>query len=335
MKRSTIYLVILLLVLLIFPFIILGILMYNSPDLSDLENKDDESALPYNIVIHATDTTIENYGYIQLTTYKGYVDEDNPVKFIADGNGFNASLQNNTIIISVDSLSDLGENNHFLSIEFPSNAKIKLINTVPDIAIRAEAGDFKALNAQSPGYTQINSCNVAGVILSDTTYVNQISISNSNIGGLKINGKGKDLRICLSNIGTLSVSGTCKSIFFNSNNIGACSWNSENQKNADINHCTIGATVNEDVISIDINDDDEADSDVTISAFSDDTSKVRAGIRIGIANDNKNRVDISDDGIEVDSEDGDHVSVSPKGIQVNRNGQSVVSIDASGIQVND
>lgn len=335
MKRSTIYLIILLAILLIFPFIFFSILIAKSPKFSTLEEMDSDTVRPYNIVIHATDTTVKNCGSISLTTYKGFIDEDAPVNFIADGKGFHATLQDNTIIVTIDTLSETGEGLHFLTIEVPQNAKVKLINTLPDIEVAAENGDFKALKAQSSGNIRIGSCNVAGVVLCDTTHVCDIDIHNSNIGGMKINGKNKKLRLCNSNIGTLTVGGTCESLFLNSNNIGACSWNKENQQKADIHNSIIGTTVNENVISVDINDDEDADTDVTISAFSADSSTIRAGIRVDVNNDNnKSNVDISRDGIEVNGEDGEHVSVSPSGIQVSQNGQNIVSINHSGITIN-
>lgn len=334
MKRSTIALIVLLAILLIFPFIFFGIMIAKFPKISIWDEFDSEKVRPYNIVVHASDTALKNCGSISLTTYKGFVDKDEPVKFIADGKGFDAELQDNTIIVTIDSLSKAGEGHHFLTIEIPYKAKVSLINTVPGIEIAAESGDFKALKAQSSGNMRITACNVAGVVLVDTTHVCNIDISGSNIGGLKINGKNKNLQLSNSNIGTLTVGGTCESISLNNNNIGVCSWNEENQQKADINNSIIATTVNENTVTIDIDDSEDADTDVTISAFSGDSSKIRTGIRIDVNDDNRNNVEISPKGIKIDGEDGEHVHVSPSGIQVKQDGKEIVSIGYTGIKIN-
>lgn len=282
MKRSTIYLIILVVVIFITPFVFLGILISKNPDLYDVfvtEVKDVQYS--YKLVIQARDGGVGNGGHVLLTTYRGYVDEEAPVNFVTDGSGFSTSQQGDTIVIVIDSLRETGEEGHFLTVEFPKETGLELVNTDSRTEVRIESGDFRSLRLQSCGKTGIHSCNISDAVLSDTIYANSIFLSDDNVGRLRINGNVESLQIEGSNIGFLFVGGSCHRISLEKNNIGACSWSWENRQLADINDCVIGSTK----IEADTTGGDAVWDDASLTVFeasSNDSSKIQFGIRVNV-----------------------------------------------------
>ncbi len=334
MKRSTIFFIIILIMLLAIPMAFLVYTYSLMPDLGKLMEFFDENDDPlyqYTVVVTTPDTVSADNAYIAFSTYKGNVDESNPVNFINSMEGCAATLVGDTIFISIENLMHIEEDGHILSVELPYESKLFIANNVPSITMRVEGADLHALRTTSQGDVVVYSSNLGGMISTDTTAMKRLTIDNSNVGGVKVNGVNTKVFIDDSNIGALVVRNESPEIGLTNSNIGSCAWNKACNDKAVIKNCAIVTTLSEN--SIDVTIDDVADTTSSIFYLSHPDSINVSDKAIHVNSGSGDKVDISTKGVFVESAGGDTVSVSFDGIKVVSGKDEVVTIDTNGIKI--
>ena len=329
MKRSTQLIIVILLVAFVTPIIYIALVAKDALKVKDWivehVSVDDKKIYSYSLEINAADAQAVPPCNIHINTYKGVVDSLNPVFFVAAAGGVDAKCEDSHIVVTLGDLKDLVADDLCLTIEVPQNARLKIVNHVPQTHLSLVGGDYGAIYVDAKSNLMMADVNVGGVLSVDTTALKKIVVDDSNIGAMKVNGKNIELDIKDSNVGALSISGTCERIVFADGHIGVCAWNNDCATKAVIDDCSIVSRVVEDVLSVTIADF-ENESFTSVNALPDSTGAMY------IEGDDGEKVNITPTNVNVEGSDGEKVSITPLGIHVD-DGETTVEIGPGGIVV--
>lgn len=261
MKRSTIFLIIVLALAVIIPALVVGVVASKMPSLDDVIGKavqmGEKPEYTYNMTITSPDAADVTDCYIMVTTYSGSVDTLSSVNFVDPVTGVAASLNGRNIEVELTGVSDLTADGLCLTIELPESTKLVIENTLPMVDIHLSSADLSALRMASPGdFTAINA-NLGAFLGSDKSVAKELHFENCNVGAAKLNGEKATLYVAGSNIGAMTVAGDCDSVMLSNSNIGVCSWSSACGDRAVIDNCVITTHVSEGVVDITIDDGKE------------------------------------------------------------------------------
>lgn len=334
MKRSTILLITLLVVVIVAPILYLSVVISKLPSLKDwmvetIETLDADKANLYEYKMAVTSSQPIPDTYIYVTTYKGKIDSLHSVNFVAPVEGMQAELQGDSIIINLDNVKDTLSGTLLLTLELPENSNLILNNQVASLDIRFMKSDIGAVNATSLGDILIEDSNLGAFMLAKNDEAHKtIDIQDSNIGAVRLNGNNDTLEVQDSNIGAMTISGVCQAINLKDNNFGVVSWNKECNDKAVIEDCVMTVKVKENVM-----DDADDDKNARVYMIDDNGEKVEvASGAIKIDGEDGEKVDISPAGVHV--EDGETtVKITPIGVVVKENGEDIVNIGLNGVTV--
>lgn len=330
MKRSTIFLIVALAVIIIAPIIYISIAIRNIPSsfkdwvIETIEDADFESENLYNykMLITATDATAIPDCYVSVTTYEGAVDSMRSVHFIDPADGVSAVLRGDSIIVMLDKIDSLVGEGLCLTVELPRSSDLKIYNDVPNADVRLQYASVGAMLVSSLSDFSVSDSNVGVLSGSDCIVSKRLDIENSNVGAMKINGDNLSLRVDDSNVGAMDIMGTCSAIELSDSNFGVCSWNDACRDMAVIKDCTITSHTHAGAVTIKTDDEGKT---IVMSGDADTSS----GVQVESGSD---KVDITSSGIHVETEDGEKVNVSPTGVQVVTEDETV-QITPTGIVV--
>ena len=354
MKRSTILLITLLVVVIVAPIIYISVVISKLPSFKDwvveaVETLDSgqENLYEYKMLVTASQPIPDCY--MNITTYKGKVDSLHSVNFVAPAEGVKAELRGDSIIVNLDNLKSFDGDGLFLTVELPENNKLKIDNSVSTVDIRFKGVDLGAVYAATYGDILVDDSNLGALMTAENDKKKSIRISDSNIGAVKFFGKSTTLYVDNSNNGAMSIGGTCDAITLRDSSIGVVSWNNECNDKAVIEDCEVTIKVKENVLDVNYNelvDDDSA----TIYIIGEDGEKINmTSGNFQIDTNDGERVDISPAGLHVKSDDGEKVDISingvyvddgettvkitPTGVVVKENGEEIVNVGANGVRV--
>ena len=334
MKRSTILLITLLVVVIVAPILYLSVVISKLPSIKDwmvetIETLDADKANLYEYKMAVTSSQPIPDAYIYVTTYKGKIDSLHSVNFVAPVEGVQAELQGDSIIINLDNVKDTLSGTLLLTLELPENNNLILNNQVASLDVRFMKSDIGAVNATSLGDILIEDSNLGAFMLAKNDEAHKtIDIQDSNIGAVRLNGNNDTLEVQDSNIGAMTISGVCQAINLKDNNFGVVSWNKECNDKAVIEDCVMTVKVKENVM-----DDADDDKNARVYMIDDNGEKVEvASGAIKIDGEDGEKVDITPTGVHVKSDDGERVDISPAGVYVDDEGTSV-QVTPSGVVV--
>lgn len=347
MKRSTILLIVIFAIIIAMPLIIIGLVSKDVIKIQDwiVENFNIDNNTP--TYIYTLDITSPNAGSIppcniHINTYKGAVDAQNPVFFVAAAGGVETAMVGDNINVVLDGVKDLVDGDLCLTIEVPHNARLKIVNRVPNADVNIVGGSYDALYFDTWSDLQISDVNIGGIMSVDTTSYKTIAIDDSNIGAMELNGDKVDFKVEDSNVGVIAIAGTCSNINFHDSSIGMCSWNNACSVKAVVDDCIISTQVGEGIVAVTMDDFEKG----THSAIKIAPDTANAIVDI---TDGEDKVKISPTGVHVESEDGERVDISPTGVHVNdddvtvnitpvgivvkEDGKEIVNVGVGGVKV--
>ncbi|MBQ2979771.1 MAG: hypothetical protein IJE18_06660 [Bacteroidaceae bacterium] len=330
MKRSTIFLIVALAVIIIAPIIYISIAIRSIPSslkdwvIETIEDADfeNENLYNYKMLITATDATSVPDCYISITTYEGAVDSMRSVHFIDPSDGVSAVLRGDSILVMLDKVDALVGEGLCLTIELPRSSDLKIYNDVPTADVRLQHASVGAMLVSSLSDLLVSDSNLGVLSGSDCIVSKKLDIENSNVGAMKINGDNLALRVDDSNVGAMDIMGTCSAIELSDSNFGVCSWNDACRDMAVIEDCTITSHTNAGSIIIKSDDDGKT---IVMSGDAATSSIVKV-------ESDSDKVDISPSGILVETETGEKVNVSLTGVHVETEDETV-QITPTGIVV--
>ena len=341
MKRSSIFLIILLLAIVAAPLVFVGVVVKDAADIKEwIVSKisaNDDAEHTYKMYISSPCSDSIPECYMNVTTYSGKIDTIEPVNFIDPIAGVQAVMRGDSIIVVLDNVNLFVGDGLFLTVELPKNTRLYIDNSVPTAQVRTHNVDLSAVRCNSRSNFSAYNSQIGAFMSVDTLSPKTLHLLNSNVGAVKINGDKATLCIDNSNIGAMLVSGTCDSIAFSFSNIGVCSWNEACASKADITDCVITSTVDEGIVTITMDDPEQVNKVVAEGHLKMEVKGGEDGVTItpsqmNVKNEDGDVVEITPDGMHV-VEDDTEVHITPQGIVVVEDGKDVVKIDAGGVQV--
>lgn len=340
MKRSTIFLIIILVTMIIAPIVYIGLVAKDVIKFKDWVveelniNNDDNSALSYKMRITSLDGSAVPECYMNITTYEGVVvDTLNSVNFVVPADGVTAILRNDSIIVVLDKVDATVFDGLCLTVEIPENSRLKIENSVSSVDIHFHDADLSAVKMASLSDLIVDDSNWGAFVSTDSTTEKGMRFLDSNVGAMKIAGENVALTIQESNMGALTISGTCRSIKLSGSNLGVCSWNRACDTMADIDDCVITTQINEGQVNVTIDDDIVTDTSDSISIKQGDEKVNISASGVKVNSEDGTNVDISPSGVHVESEEAT-VHITPAGLVVKEGDEEVVSIGLGGVKVN-
>lgn len=341
MKRSTIFFIILLVILVVSPIVYIVLVAKDVVELRDwvveeFQSNDDNEELSYKMRITSLNDTFVPDCYMNITTYDGMVvDTLQSVNFVVPADGVTAVLRNDSIIVVLDNVNATVFDGLCLTVELPKNSRLEITNNVPTVDIRMHDAELSTLEVASLSSLDIKDSNIGAFVSVDKTSDKILNIADTNVGAMKINGDNMTFAMKDSNVGALTIAGVCDAIKMNDSKVGVCSWNNACNQLADISDCVITSRVEEDVLDISIDNDEN----VSLRVKSDSASTAEGNEKVDISpsgvkvNDGDGtNVDISLSGVHVDSDEAT-VHITPTGIVVKEGDEEVVKIGIGGVKV--
>ena len=331
MKRSTILLVALLLLVIVAPIIYIVTVINKMPSFKEwiaevVESVDTDRGSMYEYKMSVVSSQPVPHCYMYVTTYRGAVDSLHSVNFVAPVEGVRAELIGDSIVLNLDDLKKPEGDGLILTVELPDNSTLKIDNPFDSVELRFNHAEMGAVHASTHGALLIEDCSVGAMMTKQNDSRKCVAIHDSSIGAAKIAGNATALVVADSNIGALSVDGTCDSIELSDSNMGVVSWNKECNDKAVVNDCVMQVKLKEDVAEAD-------DALTSMSIIGEDGEKVDISLNsVRVDGADGEKVDISPSGVYV--EDGETtVQVTPAGVVVKENGKEVVKVSAGGVTV--
>lgn len=340
MKRSTIFLIVILVTLVVAPIIYIGLVAKDVKKFTDWMQTeflvDNDEAFSYKMKITSLDGAAVPDCYMNITTYDGMVvDTLQSVNFVVPADGVTAVLRNDSIVVVLNKVDATVFDGLCLTIELPKNSSLKIENSVPTVDIRLHDADLSTLNIASLSDLSLDDTNIGVLVSIDTTTDKNVNLKDTNIGAMKVNGDNMALTITDGNIGALTVAGTCKAIKMYDSNIGVCSWNKACDEMAVVEDCVITRSVDDGLVKIDLNEDNDkgisVKADVSIEESDEKVEVTPAGVKV--QDGDGTNVDISPAGVHVDSDEAT-VHITPTGLVVKEGDEEIVKIGLGGVKVN-
>lgn len=338
MKRSTILLITLLVVVIVAPIIYISVVISKLPSFKDwvvetVETLDpgQENLYEYKMLVTASQPVPDCY--MNITTYKGKVDSLHSVNFVAPAKGVRAKLIGDSIVINIDEVQAVANDKLLLTVELPAGSTLKVYNQQPLLDIHFDHVDMGAVNVATCGDLLFDNAEMGALMTLESDSKKSLSLKSSDIGVVKINGNNTTLAVSHSNVGAMSVAGTCDAITLGDSNLGVMSWNDECNDKAVINDCAMTVKVKENIVNVTWNEEDDNDSLVKMYIIDEDGEKVDVSLDgVHVKGSDGEKVDISPAGVHVD--DGETtVKITPTGVVVKENGEEIVNVGANGVRV--
>ena len=320
MKRSTILLIALLLLVIVAPIIYIVTIVNKMPSFKEwivqtIEAADTDRGSMYEYKMSVVSSQSVPRCYIYVTTYRGAVDSLHSANFVAPVEGVRAELIGDSIVLNLDDLKEPEGDGLILTVELPDNSTLKVDNPFDLVELRFNHAEMGAVHASTHGALLIEDCCMGALMTKRNDSRKCMAIHDSNIGAAKIAGNATTLVVADSNIGALSVDDTCDSIELSDSNLGVVSWNKECNNKVVATDCVMQVNTKEDGIE-EASDDSDNDALTSMSVVGEDGEKVNVSIN----------------GIYVD-DDETSVQITPAGIVVKEQGEEVVKVNAGGVTV--
>ncbi len=339
MKRSTIFILVILSLCIIAPIIYICLVardvknnMGNIKEWVSEYIDVDESSASYILNINSTDSISVPDCYIYVTTYTSSTGGDKYVHIVNPVTGVNVKQENHLINVDLNEVSDMEGDGLILTIELPKNSILKVENKVAAVDIVTGNADLNRLMLVSPSDIKVEDSNIGAISSVEQLTQKSMLFDDSNIGLIQFNGDYCSVEVDNSNIGAMTISGTCQAISMSESQIGVCSWNRACSNIAVIDDCDITTLVDEHIFQVTVDDVaiDTTAMEVQVSSDSDRVEISPSGMLV--ESEDGESVKVSIDGVHVDA-DGTKVDISPAGVRVVENGEEVVSVGVGGIKV--
>ena len=338
MKRSTILLITLLVLVIVAPIIYISVVVSKLPSLKEwitetIETLDANEAYLYEYKMAVFSSQQLPDCYLSVTTYSGAVDTLHSVNFVAPAEGVRAELIGDSIVINIDEVQAVANDKLLLTVELPAGSTLKVYNQQPLLDIHFDHVDMGAVNVATCGDLLFDNAEMGALMTLESDSKKSLSLKSSDIGAVKINGNNTSLAVSHSNVGAMSVAGTCDAITLDDSNIGVMSWNDECNDMAVVNDCAMTVKVKENIVNVTWNEEDDNDSLVKMYIIDEDGEKVDVSLDgVHVKSSDGEKVDISPAGVHV--EDGETtVKITPTGVVVKENGEDIVNIGLNGVTV--
>ena len=331
MKRSTIFIIIVLVLAVLVPVIFVCIMTTNFvSDVKEISTIDGRVPCDYVVVVDdPAQTHAVNLSFSNEREDSGIFSS---VNIQSRCGGISTVISSDTIYINIDTLHTNETTPCPIEVVLPNKSSIELHNPSSAVSVKVKDANLDNMQVAAAGDLCIEDSNVGVLQSIDSVAHSTIKMDDSNIGAAKINGKNKTIDIDSSNLGALAVSGDCESINAADCNIGVATWNNKTQSNFYARDCVFLSNINEDVEAVDFDRSFLSDSvgDCVVKGGNGEMVNIsKDGVHVESGSD---KVNITPSKVFVSS-GTDTVKVSPAGVQVTSGGDKV-SIGVGGIKVN-
>ena len=338
MKRSTILLITLLVVVILAPIIYISTIVSKLPSFKEwitetIETLDANEAYLYEYKMTILSSQTLPDSYLSVTTYSGAVDTLQSVNFVAPAEGVRAELIGDSIVIDLDKVQAVANDLLLLTVELPAGSTLKVYNQHPTLDIHFDHADMGAVNVATSGDLIFDNGELGALMTLETETKKSLCLKSLDVGAVKINGNNTNLAVANSNVGAMSIAGTCDAIALDNSNIGVMSWNDECNGMAVVNDCAMTVKVKENIANVTWDEEEDNSSLVKMYVMDEEGEKVDVSIDgVHVEGSDGEVVDISPAGVHVD--DGETtVKITPTGVVVKENGEEVVKVGVGGVKV--